>query len=152
MSFLSLSGIWAGKKKMNNAIIYATMSGHSKKIANNISSKLSIKAYNVKEDPKLSNVDNLFIICGIYGGLISPDMQNYLKTLNSDDIKKAYVIMSSYSGDYSRSNLKTILDEKGIVVADELSVTGGFLLARMFRPNKTDIKACVDFAEKVIKE
>ena len=42
---------------MKNVIIYASMTGHSKKIAQAISEKLGIEAFNIKDNPKIEGYD-----------------------------------------------------------------------------------------------
>ena len=54
---------------MESIIIYSSMTGHSKKIANQMADSLNLKAYNIKEEkPEISDCDLLFIVSGIYGG------------------------------------------------------------------------------------
>lgn len=43
---------------MNCAVIYSTMTGHSKKIAEAIGQKINLKVYNVKDKPFLKDYED----------------------------------------------------------------------------------------------
>ena len=138
---------------MKCAVIYATMTGHTKKLANAIASQLGVTSQNAKENPVIDNVDILFIGGGIYGGLISPDLVNFINTLDDSKVKNVAIFMSSTSQDYSKINIRSSLEEKGInVLNDEFSCIGGFLIAKLGHPNKTEIASAGEFAKKIVSE
>lgn len=138
---------------MKCAVAYATMTGHTKKLANAIANEIGVLAQNVKENPVIENVDILFIGGGIYGGLISPNLVNFINTLDYSKVKNVAIFMSSASQDYSKINIRSSLEEKGInVFNEEFSCLGGFLIARLGHPNKTEIASAGEFAKKIISE
>ncbi len=110
---------------MKTEIIYATMTGHSKKIASAVAKLYGITAHNIKENPQISNCDLLYIVSGIYGGDCSPELLKFCKNLSSTQVKKVALITSS---------------------------TGGFLFMAISHPNKDEINGAVTFAKKLIKE
>lgn len=55
------------------AVIYATKTKHSQKLAEAIGSFLNVKSKNITEKPALQDIDLLFIVGGIYGGVSMPE-------------------------------------------------------------------------------
>lgn len=134
---------------MKAEIIYATMTGHSKKIASAISKNLSIPAHNLKANPEIKNCDLLFIVSGIYGGECKPQLLEYVKTLSPSKVKKVGLITSSTKV-VSQKTIKEVLINKGIEV-EEYLCQGGFLFMAFSHPNKDEIMGAVKFAQQLIK-
>lgn len=135
---------------MNASIIYSSMTGHSKKIARAIAEKLDITAYNVKDQNiELKNMDVVFIVTGVYSGVIMPELEKVLNDIEVGQISKAAIIMSSVKQDYSKSVIKDILSQKGIEVAGEFSCYGSFLFMKFGHPNKLEISNAIEFAEDI---
>ena len=130
-------------------IIYATMTKHSKKLAEAIGKALQVEVLNVKEKPILGKTELLFIIGGIYGGQSMPEMLEYVKTLDSETVKSAALISSSASNKTGQDGLRSILEEKGIKVVGEYRCLGGFLVVKLGHPNKSEVSGAVDFAKKL---
>ena len=136
--------------KMKTSIIYATMSGHSKKIALAISKQLNITAYNIKENPKIDNCEMLFIVSGIYSGQCKPELLEFVKKINKNQVKSAALITSSMKK-VPQKTVRDALVANGIDVKDgEYLCQGGFLLAGLSHPNKNEIAGAVEFAKKYI--
>ncbi|MDF2587124.1 MAG: uncharacterized protein K0S41_965 [Anaerocolumna sp.] len=134
---------------MNTALIYATKTGHSKKIANAIAKELNVLAEDIKSEPKLDNVDLLFLIGGIYGSQSAPELLSYLEKLNNNMVKKVILLTSSASKVAKQSAVRTLLKEKGIEVEeDEFVCQGSFLFMGFRHPNKDDIQNAVTFAKR----
>jgi flavodoxin len=135
--------------KMKVKIIYATKTGHSRKIAEAIAKELNADAYNVKNTPIIEGADMLFVVGGIYGGKSAPEMLDYIKTVTAKQTKSAALITSSAGSKGSQAEIKNILKANGVeVVTEEFSCRGGFLLIKMGHPNADDIKGAVEFAKK----
>lgn len=134
---------------MKKEIIYCTMTGHSKKIANAIGKELNITPKNVLDSPTLQDVDILFIVGGIYDKKSSPKLIEYLNGVSKENIKKVFLITSSCYGKTGASEVRELLSKKGIKVSDkEFTCRGGFLFFYMFRPNKNDLNSAIDFAKR----
>ncbi len=136
---------------MKIGLIYSTMTGHSKKIANKIAKELDITTLNIKDNPKLENLDLLFIVSGIYGGKSSDDLINYCKNIDSNMVKKAALVTSCCSKDTSKNILKQTLEEKGIeIIDDEFVCQGGFLFVGFTHPNKKDFDDVIEYSKKIV--
>ena len=72
---------------MKNIIIYASMTGHSKKIAQAISEKLGIEAFNIKDNPKIEGYDMGIFVSGIYSGECKMELIEFAKKLTPANIK-----------------------------------------------------------------
>ena len=129
------------------------MTGHSKKIATKISKELNIEAQNIKLKPELKEVDLLFIVGGIYSGKSLPDMLNYIKTLNTDAVKKVVLITSSAQEKKGQDEVRSILTSNKIEVApEEYRCKGNFLFLRMGHPNKAEIECAISFTKDIISQ
>ncbi|KNZ43295.1 flavodoxin domain-containing protein [Acetobacterium bakii] len=133
---------------MNSQLIYASKTGHSKKIANAIAAELGIEINNVTDHPTLKNVDLLYIVGGIYGGKSLPEMIDFINTMDNKQVKKAVLITSCVSKKQGQTEVRQTLTEKGIAVMPaEFICQGNFLLFGMGHPNQADIDAAVLFAK-----
>ena len=138
---------------MNDAaIVYATKTKHSKKLAEALSRALNIRAENILDQPKLNNTGLLFIVGGIYGGVSMPELVDYIKSLDSSMVQSAALITSCASGKQKQDAIRRILNEKGIRVAGEVIVPGSILFVRAGHPNKSDTEQVVAFAKGLIRQ
>ena len=136
---------------MKIALIYATKSGHSKKIAEAIANELQITAQNITSQPKLEEIDILFIVGGIYGGQSLPGLTTFIENLDNNAVKKVALVTSCVSKNSKQDDIRSLLnDKKIIVVNDEFICQGSFLLFGVGHPNKTDISSSVSFAKQII--
>lgn len=135
---------------MKTAVIYATKTRHSKKLAEAIGSFLKVKAKNITEKPALYDIDLLFIVGGIYGGVSMPELLEYIKKLKAPLPKSAALVTSCASGRQKQSAVRSILEEKGISVIDEFVCRGGILFVSASHPNAKDLKEATDFAQKIV--
>ncbi len=134
----------------NAAIVYATKTKHSKKLAEALSLALNIGAENILDNPKLNNTALLFIAGGIYGGASMPELVDYVKSLDSSMVQSAALITSCASGKQKQDAVRRILNEKGIRVAGEVIVPGSILFVRAGHPNKSDTEQVVAFAKGLL--
>lgn len=136
---------------MNEKIIYATMTGHSRKLAEAIGKAHGLSVHNINEAPTLVDCDLLFLVSGIYGGECKAELLAFIKTLKATSIKQVVLITTSTRG-VAQGGLRKALEAEGITVAEqEHQGIGGFLFAKMFRPNQEDIAAAVAFAGDMLK-
>ena len=135
---------------MKAAIIYYSKTGHSRKIANAIATELQIQALDIKTDPKLSNLDLLFIIGGIYADKSDPAMIAYIKRLESNKIKKVALITSCASNKTKQDVVRETLLRNNIeVLPEEFICKGSFLFMGIGHPNVVDINNAVSYAKNI---
>ncbi|PKM55009.1 MAG: hypothetical protein CVV00_05840 [Firmicutes bacterium HGW-Firmicutes-5] len=137
---------------MKTQVLYASMTGHSKKIAHAIAERLSTQAYDLKDNPTLPECDLLFIVSGIYGGDSKPELISFVKNLSPSQVKKTALITSSTRNSAQGSLRQTLVDTGINVEPEEYLCQGGFLFKAMGHPNKDEIEGAVVFAQKLVKE
>ncbi|MGB7595043.1 MAG: flavodoxin domain-containing protein [Erysipelotrichaceae bacterium] len=128
------------------AVIYATKTKHSKRLAEEICSVLKVKAKNITEKPDLHDIDLLFIVSGIYGGASMPELLNYIEEMEAPALKHIVLVTSCASGKQRQDAVRRIFEEKGIEVIDEFVCKGAFLFVSINHPNSKDLKDATDFA------
>lgn len=133
---------------LKTAVIYATKTKHSKKLAEAIGSALKVKAENVLDNPVIKDIDLLFIVGGIYGGVSMPELLTYVKNLNVGTVKQAAIVTSCGSGKQRQTDLHKLLEEKGIKVTGEFVCKGAILFVSVGHPNNDDLKRATEFALK----
>jgi flavodoxin len=131
------------------AVIYATKTKHSQKLAEEIGSALQLKAQNITEKPNLTDTELLFIVSGIYGGASMPDLLEFTKKMEVPALKLVVLVTSCASGKQRPEALREILKEKGIEAIDEFVCKGAFLFVSVSHPNSKDLKDATDFALEV---
>ncbi len=135
---------------MKNAVIYYSKLGHSKKIAQAIANELGVKAQDIRENPEIKDVDQLYIVSGIYGGVSAPQLLEFLKTLDGQKIKRAYLLTSSGGKTTRAAEVRSVLTELGIPVAEEeFTCQGAIFLFGMGHPNKADIQNAIHFVQSI---
>jgi len=128
------------------AVIYATKTRHSKKLAEEIGSFLNVRVKNITEKPVLQDIDLLFIVGGIYGGVSMPELLEYIKKLEAPLPKSAALVTSCASGRQKQIAVRSILEEKGIRVIDEFVCRGSVLFVSAGHPNAKDLEEATEFA------
>ena len=137
---------------MKTRVIYATMTRHSKKLAEAIAKNLNVGAENIKRGPILDDVDLLFLVGGIYGGQSLPALLDFVGQLDSRNVKRAALITSCASKRQGQQALRSLLEEKGIDVLGEVICQGSFLLMGFGHPNQSDVHEIVRFARSLAEE
>ena len=135
---------------MKIAVIYATKTKHSKKLAEAVGSFLNVEAQNIYGNPALNDIGLLFIAGGIYGGASLPELLDYLKKLNPPLPGCAALITSCASGRQRQTAVRCILEGKGIKVIDEFVCKGSIMFVSMNHPDAGDLKDSAEFAQKIM--
>lgn len=130
----------------NVAVLYATKTQHSKKLAEAVGSALEVKAQNITENPNLADVELLFIVGGIYGGVSLPELLTFVSGMEAPALKRAALITNCASGKQRQDALRKIFEEKGISVIDEFVCKGAILFVSLPHPDAKDLKNAVEFA------
>jgi flavodoxin len=138
--------------KMKIAIIYYTKLGHSKKIAQAIAQEFQVKAHDIRANPELNHVDMLYIVSGIYGGRSAPEMLGYLKSIDRQQVKQALLITSSAGKTTTAADVRAVLADLGVSVADEeFTCQGAILFVGIGHPNRLDIQNTIKFVKRTMQ-
>lgn len=141
------------KTNLKQSIVYASKTGHSKKIAKAIAKELQITAQDIKSNPTMEGIDLLFIVGGIYASQSSPELIKYLEKLDNTMVKKVVLVTSCMSKIMKQEAIRKLLTEKNIKVAEnEFTCQGSFLFFGLKHPNKTDTDNAITFAKQSMLE
>ncbi len=136
---------------MKSAVIYATKTGHSKKLAQAIAKELKVTEQNITTNQKLEHIDLLVIVGGIYGSQSLPELTGYLKGLDNNMVKKVALVTSCVSKKAKQEEVRKILNEKNIeVIDDEFVCQGSLLFFGLMHPNKLDLENAVSYAKRLV--
>lgn len=138
---------------MNVAILYATMMGISRTIAEAIGARLGVTPQNVMENPAPSVADTLILVGGIYGGKNKKELINFVQSLDSAKVTRAAVVTTSGAGQKRTSPAEVVglLKSKNITVLGELNVRGKAFIFPTGHPNEADLKEAAEWVENTIK-
>lgn len=134
------------------SVVYATMTKHSRKIADAVAGAFGVAAMNVADSPKIGETDLLFIVGGLYSGESMPELLEAVSSLKGAGVKSAALITSSVSDKRGQDGVRARLNDAGIPVADEYRCFGSFLFFKAGHPNKAEVQGAVDFALRLAKE
>ncbi|MEL4106654.1 flavodoxin domain-containing protein [Oscillospiraceae bacterium WX1] len=126
------------------AVIYATKTGHSEKLAKAVAQAVGCAAYNAVNISMPINADLLFLVGGIYAGKSHPEMIRFAESLGGSAGKKAVLITTSVSvSNRSQPDIRRILSEAGIKILDEHACAGSLLFLKSGHPDTEDIAEIV---------
>lgn len=138
---------------MNTSILYATMMGNSKKIAEAIGERLGVTPQNVKENTSPGENDTLVIVGGIYGGKSKKELINYVKSLDPGKVTRTAVVTTSGAGQKRTvpAEVVGLLKSKSITVLGELNLRGNAFIFPTGHPNEADLKEAAEWVENTIR-
>jgi hypothetical protein len=112
---------------------------------------LDIIPDNITSNPVIEETDFLFIVGGIYGGGSLPELLTFVQAIEDKKVRKAVLITSCAAKKQGQDSVRSILEDKGITIVDEILCQGSFLFMKIGHPNKTDITEAVNFAANILK-
>ena len=139
---------------MEIKVMYHSMTGNTKKVAETIASVAGVSAEAIGGPETFSKpVDLLFIGDGIYAGGMSRKTKAFIAGLDSAMVKHA-AVFGTYGGEEKViTAMKTLLKEKGIMVLEESFACKGkaWFIANQNHPNQEDIKNASAFGSRSIE-
>lgn len=138
---------------MKTAVIYASMTGHTKKMVKAIEKETGITVYDVKANPEteLKDLDVLFIAGGIYASACMSQLVDYVTKLDASCTKKVYLLCSSMDPNGSLKQIEDVLRDKGFSLGEKkYHSKGSFLFFGLGHPSKTEIEGAVSFVKSII--
>ncbi len=132
---------------MSTAVIYHSVTGNTKKVADAIAQALSCTAQPVKEYPLENSADVMFIGGAIYGGKLDPVMDSFLQALTPQMVKRVILFSTSIKESKAIGLMKELLRSKGVLVDEECYLCKGkFLFMNRKHPNKAELEEATAFA------
>ena len=136
---------------MKIEVVYFSKTGHSRKIAQAIATALQVEARDIASTPILRNVDLLFIVGGIYGGVSDPKLLDYIRRIDRQTVKRAALLTSCASSRMKQDQVRGILTGNHVeVVAEEFICPGSlFYFIKRGHPIQQDLADAVTFANRI---
>lgn len=136
---------------MKYAVRYFSKTGNTKKIADAIADSLGVEALDVTHQLD-EDVDILFLGSSVYAAGVDNEIKKFISGINVN-VKKVVNFSTAAILNSTYAQVKKLLDEKGISIADdEFYCRGKFMMMHKTRPDSNDIKNAKEFAKRVAGE
>ena len=139
---------------MNIKVMYNTLTGNTKKVAEAIAAEIGIEAQRIEKDqaPFSEPVDLLFIGDGIYAGKPHKETVSFIERLTPEIVKNAAVFSTFGGQDVIGARLAKLLQDKGLnVIGEPFSCKGKcWFFVNRKRPGENDLEMSRQFARTII--
>jgi flavodoxin I len=133
-------------------VIYYSLTGNTKKVADAIASELGVVAENVDTKDKLAEDSVVFLGAGLYGPLRSWGFRRFIDR-NSFEGRKVALFGTSGEGKGKEVGaLEEAVVAKGAEVAGSFFCRGRFLFLKREHPTSKDLGNARRFAREVAKD
>jgi flavodoxin I len=133
-------------------VLYYSMTGNTKKMANAIAEELGVEAMDVKKTEIIPDGGILFIGSGCYGGQAGEDMSKFIGK-NEFTGRKVALFGTSGGGEGREVNaMAEALKKKGATVLGTYNTKGkAFVIINIGHPNKDELDGARKFAREMAK-
>ena len=138
---------------MNIKIVYHSITGNTRKIAEIIADELGAKAEMISDNMAIQKIDVLFLGDGNYVSTIHNKTKRFIDGLKLENVKNV-AIFGTYGGmNNALPKMKVFLQKKGFNVLDECFSCRGqaWGIISIKHPDETDLKAARNFARNIIE-
>lgn len=136
----------------NIAVVYASRTRHSKKLAAAIGEGLGVTPLKASEALRLEGLDLLFLVGGIYGGTCHPALLELAGRLSPQQVAKSALVTSSTSQAHGQKDVQALLEKQSIPVLEEYMCYGNFFWMQKGHPNQEELTAAAAFAKKLANQ
>ncbi len=132
-------------------VIYYSLTGNTKKLAEAIAAELGVAAENVKTKDRLADDSLVFLGAGLYGPLRGFGFKRFIDRNNFQGRKVALFGTSGEGKGKELGALEEAVTAKGAEVAGRFFCRGRFLFLKRDHPTGKDLKNARIFAREVAK-
>jgi flavodoxin len=136
---------------MKVKVMYHSKTGNTKKVAEAIAKAVGTTAVQITEKIKFDSADVLFIGDGVYGAKPNKVTEEFIKTLDSNKVKKV-AVFGTYGGQKKAIIvMKELLKKQRINVIEESFGCKGrsWFILNPTHPDVNDLNAAQQFAKKI---
>ena len=134
---------------MKIAVRYYTKTGNTKKLAEAIATAVGAQALPIST-PVTEPVDILFLGNSYYAFTIDPEVRDFVKGLNKNNVGKIVNFGSAALLNSTYKKVKAEADKAGIPMDErEFHCRGEFKGIHRGKPDESDLKAAAEFARKI---
>ena len=134
-------------------VVYYSMTGNTKKVAEAIATELDVVAENVKTKDRLAEESFVFLGAGLYGPLRSWGLRRFIDKNNFDGRKVALFGTSGEGKGKEVGALEEAVTAKGAEMAGRFHCRGKFLfLINRKHPTSKDLVDARNFAREAVED
>jgi flavodoxin len=131
-------------------VVYYSLTGRTKKVADAIATELDVAAENVKTIDKLAEDSFVFLGAGLYGPLRGWGLKRFIDENDFDGRKVALFGTSGEGRGKELGALEELVAEKGAEIAGRFFCRGEFLfLVNRKHPTSKDLEDASEFARQM---
>lgn len=131
-------------------VIYYSMTGNTKKLADAIAAELDVAAENVNTSTKLADESLLFLGTGLYGPFQSRGLKRFIDEDHFDGRKVALFGTSGEGKGREVGALEDAVSTKGAEIVGKFHCKGEFLFfINRKRPTSEDLNSARSFAREI---
>ncbi|MBR6959658.1 MAG: flavodoxin [Clostridiales bacterium] len=135
---------------MRAAVRYYTKTGNTKRLAEAVAKAAGVEALPISE-PVTEPVDLLFLGSSYYAFSIDPEVRDFIRTLDKDNVGNIAVFGSAAMMKSTYKKVRAEADKIGIPVDDrEFHCKGEFKGMHKGKPDEADLAAAAEFAKSMI--
>ena len=138
---------------MNIRLVYSSLTGNTRRLAETMGDQLGIKAQNVRDVTALGSVDLLFVGSGVYGARPSRAMLRFLRGLPSLRGVKVALFGTYGASPHQLDRMARCVEEKGGEVLGRFSCRGrdwvALGLVARGHPSPAELEAAASFAKQI---
>lgn len=140
---------------MNMRVLYHSVTGNTKKVAEAMAAELGCKAESIEEVKMPLSADILFLGAAVYATHnhdIDPVVADFIGKLESGKVKKAVLFCTGFATT-ALDSMGALLKKKNIPVAQDRFFCRGklFLVFNFGHPNRNDLANARLFAKKMAR-
>ena len=136
---------------MRIAVRYYTKTGNTKRLAEAVAGAVGVDALPISS-PIDEPVDILFLGNSYYAFSIDPEVRDFIRSLDKGKVGRIVNFGSAAMLNSTWKKVKSEADKVGIPVDErEFHCKGEFKGIHKGRPNKEDMQAAAEFAQKIIE-
>jgi flavodoxin len=139
---------------MNISVRYVSKSGNTEKLAQAIAGALGVQAVSITAaDTDQDEGEVIFLGAALYGFGIDDAVKSFIQRLDKARVKQVVVFSTTALLKSVHSQIKALLDQKGIpLYGEQLHCWGEFAVMHKGRPNEKDLERARAFAKKAAAE
>jgi flavodoxin len=138
---------------MSVRVVYQSVTGNTKKVAEAIARAAGCRAEPVRSATVNQPVDMLFLGASIHGGDVDPLVKKFIEGLDATLVKHVTVFGTGFeeSRDKAVGIMKDLLARRGIAVTDKCYFClGKFVLFNRHHPDTQDLTGAEEFARSIL--
>jgi flavodoxin len=130
-------------------VVYYSMGGNTRKVAEAIADELSVTAKNTKSVDTLPQDAYIFLGTGCYGAVLPKDIADFIERYQLKGRKIALFTTSAFGWGKELSLMEKQIRDKGVNIVAHFNCYGQFLAMKRGHPDQEDLEKARQFARSL---